>query len=56
MRVHALQGHARRLIPVATLSARTLISNVASLSSGRWGAISEQAKKAGCSRQAIALA
>lgn len=38
---------------MATLSARTLISNVASLFSGRWGAITEQAKQAGCSRQAI---
>jgi hypothetical protein len=38
---------------MATLSARTLISNVASLFSGRWGAITERAKEAGCSRQAI---
>src|SRR5438034_8412390 len=38
---------------MATLSARTLISNVASLFCGRWGAITEQAKQAGCSRQAI---
>ncbi len=38
---------------MATVSARTLISNVASLLSGRWGAITEQAKQAGCSRQAI---
>jgi hypothetical protein len=38
---------------MATLSARTLISNVASLFSPRWGAVSEQAKQAGCSRQAI---
>jgi hypothetical protein len=38
---------------MATLSARTLISNVAALFSGRWGAVTEQAEKAGCSRQAI---
>lgn len=38
---------------MATLSARTLISNVASLFSDRWGAVTEQARKAGCSRQAI---
>lgn len=38
---------------MATLSARTLISNVASLFSGRWGAVTEQAQQAGCSRQAI---
>jgi hypothetical protein len=38
---------------MATLSARTLISNVAALFSPRWGAVTEQAKEAGCSRQAI---
>jgi hypothetical protein len=38
---------------MATLSARTLISNVAALFSPRWGAVTEQAKRAGCSRQAI---
>ena len=38
---------------MATVSARTLISNVAALFSGRWGAVTEQANKAGCSRQAI---
>src|SRR5579871_2449726 len=38
---------------MATLSARTLISNVAALFSGRRGAVTEQAKRAGCSRQAI---
>jgi hypothetical protein len=38
---------------MATLSARTLISNVASLFSPRWGAVTEQARQAGCSRQAI---
>jgi hypothetical protein len=37
---------------MATLSARTLISNVAALFSDRWGAVTEPAKKAGCSRQA----
>jgi hypothetical protein len=38
---------------MATLSARTLICNVAALFSERWGAVTEQANKAGCSRQAI---
>jgi hypothetical protein len=38
---------------MATLSARTLISNVAALFSPRWGAVTEQARQAGCSRQAI---
>jgi hypothetical protein len=46
-------GHAWKLIPMATLSARTLICNVAALLSRRWGAVTEQAKQAGCSRQAI---
>src|ERR1700730_519550 len=38
---------------MATLSARTLICNVASLFSSRWGAVTQQARQAGCSRQAI---
>jgi hypothetical protein len=38
---------------MASLSARTLISNVAALFSPRWGAVTEQAERAGCSRQAI---
>ena len=35
---------------MATLSARTLISNVASLFCGRWGAITQQAERAGLRR------
>src|ERR1700739_1256062 len=38
---------------MATLSARTLISNVASLFSPRCGAVTDKARQAGCSRQAI---
>jgi hypothetical protein len=38
---------------VTTLTARTLICNVASLFSGVWGAVSTRAREANCSRQAI---
>jgi len=38
---------------MASLSARTLICNVASLFSGVWGEVTHQAHKADCSRQAI---
>lgn len=46
-------AHARRLILVTTLTAGTLICNVASLFSGVWGAVSKRARDAKCSRQAI---
>jgi hypothetical protein len=35
---------------MATLSVRMLISNVGALLSDRWSAVTEQAKRAGCSR------
>jgi hypothetical protein len=38
---------------MATVTARTLICNVASLFSGVWGAVSKRAREAQCSRQAI---